>query len=70
MTMKLVVAIVQNEDADELIDSLTAAHFGATRACQHRWFLAAGQYYRHRWCAGRGCSKCPEYRGSAQPEPP
>lgn len=40
--MKLVVAIVQNEDADDLIDALTAAHFGATRLASTGGFLRQG----------------------------
>jgi uncharacterized protein YaaQ len=42
MTMKLVVAIVQNEDADELIEGLTAAHYGATRLASTGGFLRQG----------------------------
>ncbi len=42
MAMKLVVAIVQNEDADDLIDGLTAAHYGATRLASTGGFLRQG----------------------------
>ena len=42
MAMKLVVAIVQNEDADDLIDALTAAHYGATRLASTGGFLRQG----------------------------
>lgn len=42
MAMKLVVAIVQNEDADELIEALTAAHYGATRLASTGGFLRQG----------------------------
>ena len=42
MTMKLVVAIVHNEDADDLIESLTAAHYGATRLASTGGFLRQG----------------------------
>ncbi len=42
MSMKLIVAIVQNDDADDLIDSLTAAHFGATRLASTGGFLRTG----------------------------
>ena len=42
MSMKLIVAIVQNDDADDLIDALTAAHFGATRLASTGGFLRQG----------------------------
>ncbi len=42
MSMKLIVAIVQNDDADDLIDNLTAAHFGATRLASTGGFLRTG----------------------------
>ncbi len=42
MAMKLVVAIVQNEDADDLIEALTAAHYGATRLASTGGFLRQG----------------------------
>lgn len=42
MGMKLIVAIVQNDDADDLIDALTAAHFGATRLASTGGFLRQG----------------------------
>jgi uncharacterized protein YaaQ len=42
MTMKLVIAIVQNEDADDLIEALTAAHYGATRLASTGGFLRQG----------------------------
>jgi uncharacterized protein YaaQ len=40
--MKLIVAIVQNDDADDLIDALTSAHFGATRLASTGGFLRQG----------------------------
>lgn len=42
MAMKLVVIIVQNEDADDLIEGLTAAHYGATRLASTGGFLRQG----------------------------
>lgn len=42
MSMKLIVAIVQNDDADDLIDGLTAAHYGATRLASTGGFLRQG----------------------------
>ncbi len=42
MSMKLIVAIVQNDDADDLIDGLTSAHFGATRLASTGGFLRQG----------------------------
>ncbi len=42
MGMKLVVAIVQNDDADDLIDSLTAADYRATRLASTGGFLRQG----------------------------
>jgi uncharacterized protein YaaQ len=42
MAMKLVVAIVHNEDADNLIDALSAAHYGATRLASTGGFLRQG----------------------------
>jgi len=42
MGMKLVMAIVQNDDADDLIDALTAADFRATRLASTGGFLRQG----------------------------
>jgi uncharacterized protein YaaQ len=42
MSMKLIIAIVQNDDADDLIDALTNAHFGATRLASTGGFLRQG----------------------------
>jgi len=42
MSMKLIVAIVHNDDADDLIDGLTTAHFGATRLASTGGFLRQG----------------------------
>ena len=42
MLMKLVVAIVQNEVADGLIEALTEAHYGATRLASTGGFLRQG----------------------------
>jgi uncharacterized protein YaaQ len=42
MGMKLVIAIVQNDDADDLIDSLTAADYRATRLASTGGFLRQG----------------------------
>lgn len=42
MAMKLILAIVQNEDADDLIEGLTAAHYGATRLASTGGFLRQG----------------------------
>jgi len=42
MEMKLVVAIVQNDDADELIENLTAADYRATRLASTGGFLRQG----------------------------
>lgn len=40
--MKLVVAIVQNDDADDLLEALTAADFRATRLASTGGFLRQG----------------------------
>jgi uncharacterized protein YaaQ len=42
MGMKLVVAIVQNDDADELIDALTSSDYRATRLASTGGFLRQG----------------------------
>ncbi len=42
MAMKLVVAIVQNEDADNLLEALSESHFGATRLASTGGFLRQG----------------------------
>lgn len=42
MSMKLVVAIVQNDDADDLLDALIAADYRATRLASTGGFLRQG----------------------------
>jgi uncharacterized protein YaaQ len=42
MGMKLVIAIVQNDDADDLIDALTSADYRATRLASTGGFLRQG----------------------------
>jgi uncharacterized protein YaaQ len=42
MTQKLVLAIVQDQDASRVVDALVADHFGATRINTHGGFLKRG----------------------------
>ena len=50
--MKLIIAIVQDEDANRLVSALMSDGYGVTKLATHRRFPACGEYHAHDRRAG------------------
>lgn len=48
--MKLVLAIVQDDDAIDLIEELTDKNYRVTKLANYRRFFKIREYYFNDWC--------------------
>ena len=53
--MKMVIAIVQDDDALDLIDTLTEKKVWSNKTCDNRWVLKVRKYNINDRCRERTC---------------